>query len=172
MLDKLATYQVARAAGVPTPRFWQVQSLADAEAVRDELVYPLIVKPKLSHLFQRKFRAKFLVVENFATLLEALHLVANENIEVVLMEKIPGPDSLLCSYYTYLDEQGDSQFDFTKRIIRRHPKNMGLACYHVTDSVHGIREPALRLFRQVGLTGLANAEFKYDQRDGQFKLME
>src|SRR5262245_23169583 len=172
MLDKLATYQVARAAGVPTPRFWQVQSLADAEALRDELVYPLIVKPKLSHLFQRRFRTKFLLVESFAELLEALRVVANENIEVVLMEKIPGPDSLLCSYYTYLDERGESHFDFTKRIIRRHPKNMGLACYHITDQVPGVRELALRLFRQVGLCGLANAEFKLDPRDGQLKLIE
>lgn len=172
MLDKLATYEAARAAGVPTPRFWQLDSAQDAHDLRGELVYPLIVKPKLSHLFQQKFKAKFLVVENFEQLLDAFRVVAAADIEVVLMENIPGPDSLLCSYYTYLDEEGEPQFHFTKRIIRRHPTNMGLACYHITDRVEGVCELALALFRQVGLRGLANAEFKLDQRDGQLKLME
>jgi len=88
------------------------------------------------------------------------------------VETIPGPDSRLCSYYTYLDEEGTPLFDFTKRVIRRHPVNMGLATYHVTDQVDGVRAPALKLFRQVGLRGLANAEFKLDHRDGRLKLME
>ncbi len=172
MLDKLATYQAARDAEVPTPRFWQIESLADMHEYRNEFVYPLIVKPKLSHLFQRKFHSKFIVAENFGQLLDAYKVAADEKIDVLLVEKIPGPDSALCSYYTYLDEQGHALFDFTKRIVRRFPTNMGLATYHVTDHVEGVKEPALRLFRQAGLRGLANAEFKYDARDATFKLIE
>ena len=172
MLDKLATYRIADAAGVPTPRYWQARSLADLDACRDELVFPLIVKPVLSHLFQRKFKAKFIVVETFNELLKAYEVVNEAQIEVLLVELIPGPDSALCSYYTYLDEAGNSLFDFTKRIIRRFPTNMGLATYHVTDHVAGVKEPALRLFRQAGLRGLANAEFKHDVRDNTLKLIE
>lgn len=172
MLDKLATYRIADAAEVPTPKYWQATSLADLEACRDELVFPLIVKPVLSHLFQRKFKTKFIVVETFDELLKAYDVVNEANIEVLLVELIQGPDSALCSYYTYLDEEGNSLFDFTKRIIRRFPTNMGLATYHVTDHVDGVKEPALRLFHQAGLRGLANAEFKLDVRDNTLKLIE
>ena len=49
---------------------------------------------------------------------------------------------------------------------------MGLATYHVTGHVEGVKELALKLFRHVGLQGLANAEFKLDPRDGQLKLIE
>ena len=76
------------------------------------------------------------------------------------------------SYYTYLDEEGNNLFDFTKRVIRRYPKNMGVGSYHITDRVQLITEESLKLFRHVGLLGLANAEFKYDDRDGQWKLIE
>lgn len=172
LLDKLATYEAAREAGVPTPRYWKVQSQEDLPRLRDELVYPLIVKPKSSHEFQKRFDGKFLVVENFDELLRAFRVLADAEVDVLLVEKIPGPDSKLSSYYTYLDEDGNALFHFTKRIIRRYPKNMGLATYHVTDRVDHIREPALKLFRHVGLQGLGNAEFKYDDRDGEFKLME
>ncbi len=172
MLDKLTTYRIADTAGVPTPRYWQAPSLAELEACRDELVFPLIVKPVLSHLFQRRFNAKFIVVASFDELLRAYEVVTEAQIEVLLVEFIPGPDTALCSYYTYLDEAGEPLFDFTKRIIRRFPTNMGLATYHVTDHVEDVKEPALRLFRQAGLRGLANAEFKLDARDNTLKLIE
>jgi D-aspartate ligase len=172
MLDKLTTYEVAREAGVPTPRFWPVESTASLDALDGKLVFPLIVKPKLSHLFQARFNAKFFVAHNEAELREAMNVMDKEQIGALLVEFIPGPDSQLCSYYTYLDEQGEACFDFTKRIIRRHPVNMGLACYHITDHVPDVGELSCRLFRHAGLRGLANAEFKLDERDGQLKLIE
>lgn len=172
MLNKLATYRAAKEAGVPTPRFWEIQTEEDIHRLREELVYPLIVKPKLSHVFQRRFKRKFFVAENFEQLIESYRVTKSAGIEVVLLEMIPGPDSKLCSYYTYLDEEGNALFDFTKRIIRRYPVNMGIASYHITDRVEHVRELSLKLLRHVGHQGLANVEFKYDQRDGQLKLIE
>lgn len=172
MLNKLATYIAAREAGVPTPKFWIAETLEDVEAVRDDLVYPLLVKPQFTHEFGKRFKGKFITVDNYADLCSAFETITKAGIRTLLMEKIPGPDDQLCSYYTYLDEEGTNCFDFTKRIIRRFPVNMGGACYHITDYVPDVKELALRLFRHVGLRGLANAEFKRDTRDGQLKLIE
>jgi D-aspartate ligase len=172
MLDKLATYKAAKEAAVPTPKFWEVRTEEDIHRLSKEFVYPLIVKPTISHVFRSKFNRKFFRAENFDQLLESFRTADNAGIEVVLLEMIPGPDSKLCSYYTYMDEEGYPLFDFTKRIIRRYPVNMGLASYHVTDEVEGVRDLSLKLLRHVGLRGLANAEFKYDDRDGQLKLIE
>jgi D-aspartate ligase len=172
MLDKLATYNAAKEAGVATPQFWQIRSEEDIHRLRDGFIYPLIVKPKVSHVFQRKFKVKFFVAEGFDQVLEAFRVAESADVETLLVEKIPGPDTRYCSYYTYLDEEGNALFDFTKRIIRRYPINMGMASYHITDRVEHVREPSLKLFRHVGLQGLANTEFKYDERDGQLKLIE
>jgi D-aspartate ligase len=172
MLDKLDTYNLACEAGVPTPRFWIVRSVDDLTRFRQDLVYPIIVKPLLSHVFQRRFNTKFIVAADFEELCKGFQVADDAGIDVMLVEKIPGPDSQLCSYYTWLDERGKTAFDFTKRIIRRYPVNMGLATYHITDHVEGVGELATRLFRHVGLQGLANAEFKYDARDDTLKLIE
>ena len=172
MLNKLCTYQAATAAGVATPRYWVATSRAEIDRVRSELVYPLIVKPQLSHLFEAHFGTKFLVVDRFDELGTALDTAAAARFDVLLMEKIVGPDDRLASYYTYLDEQGVPLFDFTKRILRRFPVNMGAGCYHITHRDPELRALALRLFQHVGLRGLANAEFKHDDRDGQWKLIE
>jgi D-aspartate ligase len=172
MLNKLATYKAAKEVGVTTPQFWEIKTEADLHQLRHEFTYPLIAKPHVAHVFMREFKRKFFVAQYFQELLDCYRVAERAGIDVVLLEMIPGPDSKLCSYYTYLDEEGNALFDFTKRVIRRYPVNMGLASYHITDHVEGIREPALRLFRHVGLQGLANAEFKYDDRDGRFKLIE
>jgi predicted ATP-grasp superfamily ATP-dependent carboligase len=172
MLDKLGTYRAAGEAGVPTPRFWLAHSIEHVESLRDELIFPLLVKPTISHLFERQFGAKHLTAENYGDLLAALSKVRGGDSQVMLVEKIPGPDDRLCSYYTYLDGDGAPQFHFTKRIIRRYPIGQGNACYHVTDFNPEVRDLALKLFQHVGLRGLANVEFKRDDRDGRLKLIE
>ena len=44
--DKVMTREALAVVGVPQPAFWPVTSLAEAEAVADELGWPLVVKPR------------------------------------------------------------------------------------------------------------------------------
>ena len=172
MLDKVTTYQNAVAAGVPTPKFWLVESREQVLKLKDELVFPLIVKPRLSHVFEEKFGKKYLNAPSFEQVLAGIDAASAAGVDVLLMEWIPGPDTRLCSYFTYLDEKGNALFHFTKRIIRRYPAGMGPACYHVTDWIPELVEPSLTLFRHVGLRGVANIEYKQDERDGKYKIIE
>lgn len=172
MLDKLCTYEAAHAAGVPTPRFWRLGSIAQLDALRADLVYPLMVKPRLSHVFQAIFGHKYFLAESFQQVQAGARAASDAGVDVLLMEMIPGPDNLLCSYYTYLDPDGEPLFHFTKRVIRRYPINMGLGTYHVTAHIPELPPLANALFRQVGLRGLANVEFTLDLRDGTLKLIE
>jgi predicted ATP-grasp superfamily ATP-dependent carboligase len=172
MLDKLTTYREARAAGVATPGFWLVQDRGEVLSLKDHLSFPVIVKPRLSHLFEERFGAKFVVAHDSDSLLRAFDRAYDAGIAMMIVELIPGPDDQLCSYFTYLDGDGEPLFHFTKRVIRRYPAGMGMACYHVTDWNPELIDLALRLCRQAGLRGLANVEFKRDPRDGRLKLIE
>jgi D-aspartate ligase len=172
MLNKLDTYRQARAAGVPMPHFWVAEKPENLLDLKSELVFPLIVKPLLSHFVPRFGGKKFVLARNFEELHAIYGRIGGTGIATVLMEHIPGPDDRLCSYYTYLDENSQPLFHFTKRIIRRFPVGMGTGCYHVTDWNPEVRDVALPLFQYVKLRGLANAEFKRDHRDGKLKLIE
>lgn len=172
VLDKLSTYRHAASAGVCTPRFWEIADRQSLREIERELVFPLLVKPRLSHLFEARFGRKHVIVHSSEELQRAFEGASDAGMDVLLMEWIPGGDDRLCSYYTYLDEQSRPLFHFTKRIIRRYPNGMGAACYHITDEIPELIRPANRLFRHVGLRGLANVEFKHDPRDGQYKLIE
>ena len=71
MLDKLSTYDAARAAGVPTPQYWRVENLHEILGLEKELVFPLMVKPLLSHLFSLRFGKKYFRANNFGELVDA-----------------------------------------------------------------------------------------------------
>lgn len=172
MLDKLCTYETAVAAGIPTPAYWQIDSIEELEAIREDLAYPVIVKPRLSHLFRAEFGYRYFLAHSFDEAQVATRRALNAGIAVILMEMIPGPDSRLCSYYTYLGKEGIPLFDFTKRVVRRYPANMGLATYHITDEIPELKPLATALLRQSGLRGLAAVEFKLDVRDDKFKIIE
>lgn len=172
MLDKLLTYRAATRVGVATPKYWMINSIDQLDAIRHELVYPLLVKPRLSHLFERRFARKHFLATSEGGVVESLRQALDAETSVLLSEWIPGGDEQLCSYFTYLNAESRPLLHYTKRVIRRYPTSMGAACYHVSDWIPELVAPACRLLAEVGLHGLANVEFKFDPRDQRYKLIE
>lgn len=173
LLDKKSTLNLAKKVGIGIPAFWEVKSIDDIHALEKSFIYPVILKPTYSHHFQRAFQGKkFLDAQNFDELvIQSKHIFA-KNIEFMICEKIPGPDSLLSSYYTYHTADHTPLFHFTKRIIRRFPMNHGGAVYHQAKWLPKTAELGQRFFQSINFTGNGNIEFKKDPRDGQYKIIE
>jgi predicted ATP-grasp superfamily ATP-dependent carboligase len=173
LLDKRRTLQLAAKAGVDAPRYWQVKCEADIDALKGIAVFPLLVKPIHSHKFSRILGQKLFIVEgSFDELKEKASLALSRGLEIMIVEMIPGPDDLLSSYYTYVSEDGQHLFHFTKRVLRRYPVNRGNACYHITEWLPETAKAGRKFFDAIGLRGLGNVEFKLDLRDGKLKLIE
>jgi predicted ATP-grasp superfamily ATP-dependent carboligase len=172
-LDKTRTLELAAQAGVDAPKHWRLQQNQDLEALRHEISFPAMVRPIQSHKFTRVFGRKlFIVEESFEELADHIRKAWEHGIDVFVGEMIPGPDSLLSSYYTYRTKDGKRLFDFTKSIIRRWPVNRGNACYHKTGWLPETASAGARFFESAGLRGLGNIEFKRDLRDGKLKIIE
>lgn len=173
MLDKQRTLELARTVGVPTPGFWAVNAIEDVAKIEPEIRFPAIIKPIHSHVFQRAYDGKkYLPANDADELRRHLDDTLKRGIRVMVCELIPGPDTLLSSYYTYLDQQGTALFHFTKRVFRRFPVNHGGASYHITEWLPETAELGERFFRGIDYLGLANIEFKRDPRDGTLKVIE
>lgn len=173
LLDKQKTLELAEQVGVPAPRHWAVKGPEDVLAAKDEITFPVMVKPIHSHEFVQAFGRKLFIIKNdFDEVVARVRDATDRSIEVMAVEMVPGPDDLLSSYYTYLDDRGEPLYHFTKRIIRRHPVNRGGAVYHATEWLPETAEMGLRFLQGIGWRGMANIEFKRDTRDGQLKIIE
>ncbi len=172
LLDKFVIYQRAQEAGIPTVGYWSVRSSEELERTMPELRFPLIMKPLYSpHRHLLKSTKAVLILDRTA-LTEQFSVAARLGVGIVLMEYIPGGDDRLCSYYTYLDEDGNPLVHLTKRVKRRFPLESGDGTYHVTAWIPEAAELGLRFFRHLNFRGLGNIEFKWDERDGRLKIIE
>jgi len=173
LLDKRQTLKLAKSAGVATPNFWDARNENDLDRIRQSIVFPVMVKPITSHEFIRVFGQKLFIIEkDFDKLAEKVRLSWSENLEVMVIEMIPGPDSQLSSYYTYIDKHHQSHFDYTKCIVRRYPVNRGLACFHKNTWLPDTANAGRQFFQGIGFTGFGNIEFKLDPRDNVLKVIE
>ena len=172
LLDKRRTLELGRAAGVATPNYWSIAGEGDLQRALAEARYPVLVKPIHSHIFRTTLGRKHFIAHDASELLRNAGVALDAGVAFMITEMIPGPDSLLSSYYTYLTPQGEALFHFTKRVLRRYRLNEGGATFHVTDWLPRTAEAGLQFFRGIGFRGLGNVEFKLDRRDGQLKLIE
>ena len=172
LLDKFATYRRAKDVGIPAVSCWAIHSKEDFEQAIPELCFPLIAKPLYAPDRNVLKCAKAILFSDLASLKLHVERAIREEVGVVLMDYIPGGDDRLCSYFTYLDENGDPLVHFTKRVKRRFPLESGDGTYHVTAWIPEAAELGLRFFRHLNFRGLGNVEFKWDERDGKLKIIE
>ncbi|HEY7255615.1 MAG TPA: hypothetical protein VH476_02930, partial [Solirubrobacterales bacterium] len=172
MLDKARTAALAEAAGVDVPRTAVVERGAPLGELLDGFAFPCALKPRRSHHFTRHFgmRTKLIVVSSPDDLERRLADLP-EGLEMIATEIVPGPE-LFSSYYSYIDEDGEPLFHYTKRKLRQFPIHFGLGTYHRSDWDAEVAAEGLRFFRSIGLRGLGCVEFKRDERDERLKLIE
>ncbi len=174
MLDKERTYELSRAAGVPTPQTMTLRTRRDAEEAAQTFAYPCALKPLSSHRFAQLVgvAAKVYVAADADELFRWFGVAGEMGIEMLATEIIPGNDEAFCSYYSYILPDGSPLFHFTKHKLRQLPIGFGLTCYQESVWDPAVAEMGLRFFRAVGLRGVGNVEFKHDARDGTWKLIE
>ena len=106
------------------------------------------------------------MIEKFA---EARH----HELDVMVSEIIPGADSDLYHYRSYIDSQGSILAEMCTKKLRQHPPGFGVACVSKTiPMIHEIRQLALKLLRHFAYQGESSVEFKLDNRNNRYNLME
>jgi predicted ATP-grasp superfamily ATP-dependent carboligase len=172
MLDKERTYELAREAGVATPRTATVRTADEALGAVGGFELPVGLKPLQSHVWAQHYAHKLILAANRDELREVSEWAFGPGVPMLMTEVVPGPETEICTYFTYVARDGEPLFDYTKSKIRQWPKRSGLTCYQVSDWRPEVAEAGRALVRGIGLRGVAVPEFKRDPRDGEWKLIE
>ena len=170
--DKRLTYRLADETGIAYPRTWY--PVSEEELRTMDIAFPAILKPAVSIHFQHATRLKALPANTFEELLNqyryAAGIIAPD--EIMIQETIPGNGESQYSFAAYCKE-GRTILSMTARRTRQYPIDFGLGSSFVEAiEVPIIREPAEKFLAALGVTGMVEVEFKYDRRDGQYKLLD
>jgi predicted ATP-grasp superfamily ATP-dependent carboligase len=173
LLDKLKTYDLACKHNIPVPGTWEINSVDDLHKLTGKIKYPCALKPRESHLFTEHFPSlKLFVINSEQELVEKFIEADKFNLKMIVTELIPPAVEGYHSYYTFIDNQGNPLFHFTKLRIRQHPNLFGLGTYNISNWNPEVAELGLRFMKSVGLRGIGTVEFIRDARDGSLKFIE
>lgn len=170
-IEKKYTYALADEAGVPAPRTTIPRSVEDVEGYAASAMFPCLVKPSQGHLYKARFGTKMHRVDDLDELIAAYRRAEDAGLEVMLQEIIPGPDGDGANYNSYTWD-GGPPVEFTARKIRGSPPVFGSPRVALSEIVPEVVEPGRRILRALGFSGFSCTEFKRDERDGVWKLME
>jgi predicted ATP-grasp superfamily ATP-dependent carboligase len=170
--DKRNTYRRAAELGIPAPRTWRVSSKQELRAIDGEP--PFVIKPAIKEHFFYATKCKAWRADSRAALAlrfdEAAALVGAE--EVVVQELIPGNGHTQLGYCAFF-KHGRAPASMIVRRLRQHPVEFGRASTFVqTVELPELEEMSERFLRSIDYYGLVELEYKYDERDGQTKLLD
>jgi len=170
-IDKKHTYALAEAVGVPAPKTFVPGSLEEVEEKARLLGFPCLVKPSTGHLFYTHFRRKMFPVDDLDALVRLYREATEAGLQVLLQEIIPGDDRHGVNYNAYAWD-GRALVEFTARKVRNAPPWYGSPRVAISEAIPEVIEPGRRILQALQFSGFACTEFKKDDRDGVYKLME
>ena len=175
LMDKAALSDSVQAAGIPHPRTERVGTVADLEALPDSAFIGAFLKPVDSEAFLGRYGIKAFNIRSRAEAEARLHDLEDSRIPVLLQEYIPGPPSNHLFIDGFIDWSGRTLARFARQRLRMYPGDFGNSTYmktiplaDVADAAHSLRQ----LLAHADYRGIFSAEFKLDDRDGLFKILE
>lgn len=170
--DKRLTYERAAAIGVDAPRSYYPKDRD--EVAHLDITFPVILKPTsrdgvnaftLAKVWRADDRAALTVLYDRAVaLVGAAH--------VVLQELIPGNGAHQFSYAALWD-RGAPVAALVARRTRQYPVDFGYTstCVETIDRPE-VEAAATRFLASLEYSGLVEVEFKYDERDRRYKILD
>ncbi len=170
--NKKETYMLAGKLGIPIANTYFPINEKDLQNINP--IFPCIIKPAVMFDFFSQAKKKVFVCRTRAELIKNYHLACSliPSNEVIVQDIIKGPSRNQYSA-CYLFLEGKSYVSLTASRMRQHPLDFGNATtYAETIDEPLLKKYAEKLLNASGYNGLCEVEFKKDDRDGKFKLLE
>jgi predicted ATP-grasp superfamily ATP-dependent carboligase len=170
--DKRNTYRLAAELGIPHPRTWVPGTERDLEAIYPHL--PVALKPAIKEHFihatgDKAWRA------NTPEQLRKLYAKGSRIVpkgELMVQDLVPGNGSSQFAYCAFF-KNGKAVGSLMARRQRQHPPEFGRSSTYVeTVEVPEIESYSERFLKAINYYGLVEVEYKRDDRDGQFRILD
>ena len=175
LLDKARFAEVLERLKIPHPRTTRIDSVEDLQGLPDEHFVNAFFKPRDSWTFRHLTGKKAIPIRGRAEAIAQFHELRKTGVGLLLQEFIPGPAGVHHYIEGFVDRHGRFCGVFARRRMRIYPPAFGASTYTVSiplREVAGQKENLERLFDAIKYRGIFSAEFKFDERDGLFKIIE
>jgi predicted ATP-grasp superfamily ATP-dependent carboligase len=172
LCSKREMYHLARKWNVLTPENAFPKSKADVLSYLDTAHLPILVKPIYNRSSVGAGKPWRMFLAHSAQVLldcyDAIEDSAAAN--VMLQEYIPGADKMTWAFNGYFDRNSECRLAFTGRKLRNYPSYFGQASLGICERNDDVKDIVIKFMKDIGYAGPLDIGFRYDARDGNYKL--
>jgi D-aspartate ligase len=177
LTDKWCFAEMLQSLGVAGPKTILLRSLDEMSNLPDAQYEGMFLKPTNSQEFALRHNVKAFRLESKK---HALAIMAGEGksgagFPILLQEYIPGPADKYFLVDGFADRHHRIRALIARRRLRMYPPRFGNSTFSETIPLGQVQEAVdtvERLCSALKYRGIFDAEFKYDDRDGRYKMVE
>ncbi|MBI9014539.1 MAG: carboxylate--amine ligase [Clostridiales bacterium] len=171
VMNKAGLQELAEKHHVKIPATMNADSI-DWSNFNDLIGFPCLLKPTDSPGFVNRYRKKMFVCNNKESLLKSIEQAQSDGFSMIVQRKIVGADSNVCTYDCYLNQSSQVSHSMTCQKIRQFPINYGASSYTLQRHIEVLHQIGQRFLEAIGFKGFAEIEFKRDDRNDEYYLIE
>jgi D-aspartate ligase len=170
--SKREMYELCMKHDIPTPASLFPTSEAELLELAEQMSFPTVAKcinagdtPAAS--------PRVAIAQDRDELLHAYRLMESPGGgNVMLQEYVPGTPESVWMFNGYFDQQSECKLGFTGKKIRQSPPYTGATTLGVCEANDTVHEATTRLMKAVGYRGILDIGYRFDERDGKYKLLD
>lgn len=171
--SKKSMYGLARRCGIPTPDAIFPKSREDVLDFLERARFPVVIKGIDGQRLWDRTGKKMFKVRSAGELLDRYDAAEDFlNPNLMLQEYIPGGDDTVWMFNGYFNERSECLVGFTGKKIRQCPVYTGSTSLGISLHNETVRELTLDFVQAIGYKGSLDIGFRYDARDGQYKVLD
>jgi predicted ATP-grasp superfamily ATP-dependent carboligase len=173
LYNKREMYFLARRYGIPTAETSFPECRSDVVEFLKTAQFPVMLKASDNIAVSRRAGKKMVIARSPEDLLA--HYDAMEdpsNPTMMLQEYIPGGDDSVWMFNGYFDERSQCLFGITGKKIHQTPVYTGMTALGICLPNPAVRDQTQRLVAATGYQGILDIGYRYDFRDGSYKLLD
>jgi D-aspartate ligase len=173
LYNKKGMYLLAKRLSIPTPDTLFPESRKDVLEFCERARFPVMLKASDNIRTSTRAGRKMVIVRSKEELLGQYHAMEDgSNPSLMIQEYIPGGDDSVWMLNGYFDEHSQCLFGVTAKKIHQTPVYTGMTALGVCLPNPAIESATKTLVRAVGYKGILDIGYRYDARDGQYKLLD
>lgn len=173
LYSKWEMYLLAKRIGVPTVETLLPRTREDVLHFAKTMRFPVVLKAIDGTRLSRCCGKKMFIVHRIDELLNLYDSLEDPiSPNLILQEYIDGEDDSVWMFNGYFNQRSECVAAFTGKKLRQCPAFSGYTCLGVCLANPVVQETAIRFLRTLSYNGLVDIDFRYDQRDGQYKILD
>ena len=149
------------------------RSVQEARRFADQIEFPLLLKASDGARLEARGMRKMVIVRTAGELTENYSRMEDPaDPNLMLQEYIPGGDDAVWMFNGYFNRKSECVAGFTGKKIRQHPIHTGATSLGICLRNDAVHELTTVFMRTLGYQGIIDMGFRYDARDGLYKLLD